>query len=59
MGRIILLLEISSLIIIHLGANPVRGGSPPRDIRTTRIIETRRGDLFQELDNERVDVFLL
>lgn len=58
-GRIILLLDTSSLIIIHLGENPVRGGSPPRDISTTRIIETSRGDLFQELDNERVDVFLL
>lgn len=55
----ILLLDTSSLIIIHLGENPVRGGSPPRDINTTRIIETSRGDLFQELDSERVDIFLL
>lgn len=58
-GKIMLLLDTSSLMIIHLGANPVSGGSPPRDINTMRIIEVNKGDLFQELDRASVDVFLL
>lgn len=58
-GKIMLLLDTSSLMIIHLGENPVSGGSPPRDINTMRIIEVNKGDLFQELDRASVDVFLL
>lgn len=54
-----LLLDTSSLIIIHFGMNPVSGGNPPRDIRTIRIVEVRRGDLFHVLDSDRVVVVLL
>lgn len=54
-----LLLDTSSLIIIHFGINPVNGGSPPRDIRIIRIVEVRRGDLFHVLDSDKVVVVLL
>lgn len=53
-----LLFDTSSLIIIHLGENPVSGGSPPRDIRTISVIETSKGNLFHASDNVRVVVFL-
>lgn len=57
-GMIILSLYTSSLMIIHLGVNPVSGGRPPRDIRIIRVIEVRRGNLFHVFDNIRVVVFL-
>lgn len=55
----ILLLDTSSLMIIHFGINPVSGGSPPRDIRTIKIVEVRIGDLFHVLDSDKVVVVLL
>lgn len=58
-GKIMLLLDTSSLIIIHFGMNPVSGGNPPRDIRIIRIVEVRRGDLFHVLDSDKVVVVLL
>lgn len=57
-GIRMLLLDTSSLMIIHLGAKPVRGGSPPKDIRMIKVIEIRRGNLFHVLDSVRVVVFL-
>lgn len=53
-----LLFEISSLRITHFGINPVRGGNPPSDISTIKIVGVKRGDLFHRLDRERVVVFL-
>lgn len=58
-GMIMLSFDTSSLMIIHLGVNPVSGGSPPRDIRTIRAIEVKRGNLFHVFDSIRVVVFLL
>lgn len=57
-GIMMLLFDTSSLIIIHLGENPVSGGSPPRDMRVMRVIVTRRGNLFHVSDSVRVVVFL-
>lgn len=56
--KMMLLFEISSLRIIHFGVNPVRGGKPPNDINTIKIIGVRRGNLFHKFDRERVVVFL-
>lgn len=53
-----LLLFTNSLMIIHLGINPVKGGSPPRDMSTIRMMVVMRGCLFQELERERVVVLL-
>lgn len=32
------LIGISSLMIIHLGIKPIKGGRPPRDIRFSRVV---------------------
>ena len=40
------LIGISSLIVIHLGIKPIRGGRPPRDIRFSRVV-------FVEEEGER------
>lgn len=53
-----LLFEISSLRITHFGVNPVKGGNPPSDISTIKIIGAKRGDLFHKLDMDRMEVFL-
>lgn len=42
---------MSSREINNLGANPVSGGSPPRERRTSIDDETREGDLGQEFDS--------
>ena len=42
-----LLFFVSSLIIIHLGVKPVKGGRPPSDRRVVRVIVVIRGVLFQ------------
>lgn len=47
---------VSSMIIIHLGRNPVRGGKPPNDIRMIRVVEISSGDLFHIFVNEEMDV---
>lgn len=57
-GMIMLLFDTSSLMIIHLGVNPVSGGSPPRDMRTVRVNEVNRGNLFHASDSASVVVFL-
>lgn len=31
------LIGANSLMVIHLGINPIKGGSPPRDIRLRRV----------------------
>lgn len=54
-----LLLDTSSLIMIHFGVNPVSGGRPPSDNNTVRVISVMRGDLLHRLDREVEVVFLL
>lgn len=55
-GRIVLLFFVSSWMIIHLGTKPVRGGSPPRDIRIDNIITVIKGALFQVCARDEVVV---
>lgn len=57
--RIMLLFFVSSWMIIHFGKNPVRGGSPPSDSKTVRIIIVIRGVLFQVLARDRVVVVVV
>lgn len=51
-----LLFFVNSLIIIHLGMNPDRGGSPPNDNIVNRISVDMSGVLFHRCDNDRVVV---
>lgn len=48
-----------SWIMIHLGTNPVSGGRPPKERSVIRIVEVRRGEMFQVCDNVKVVVLLL
>lgn len=43
-------------MIIHLGINPVSGGSPPRDNRVTSVIVVINGVLFHMCDRDSVVV---
>lgn len=52
-GRMMLSFFVNSWMIIHLGANPDRGGRPPMDIITVRISVVMTGVLFQVCDRER------
>lgn len=54
-----LLLEIRSLIIVHLGRNPVSGGRPPRDSRENNSVRIIIGILFHIIDIDRVVVMEL
>lgn len=56
MARSKLLFFISSVIIAHLGRNPVSGGSPPVDRRISEIIGRAIGILFHISDMEVIDV---
>lgn len=56
MARSKLLFFISSVIIAHLGRNPVSGGSPPVDSRISEIIGRAIGILFHISDMEVIDV---
>lgn len=56
MARSKLLFFISSVIIAHLGKNPVSGGSPPVDSRISEIIGRAIGILFHISDMEVIDV---
>lgn len=51
-----LLFFMSSLMIAHLGRNPVSGGSPPVDNRINEIIGRATGILFHMSDMEVMDV---
>lgn len=55
-GKIILLFFVNSLIIIHFGRNPDRGGRPPSDSIDRRIMVDIIGVLFHKSDSERVVV---
>lgn len=55
-GMMMLSFFVSSWIIIHLGRNPVNGGSPPRDNIMVRMAAVIRGVLFHEWDSESVVV---
>lgn len=39
-------IEIKELINIHLGKNPIKGGSPPNDRKVVKIINFRIGELL-------------
>ncbi|MCQ7614312.1 hypothetical protein NP303_25150 [Salmonella enterica] len=54
-----LLLEMRSLMIIHLGRKPVRGGSPPKDIREIKSVKIIIGILFHRMDRDSVVVMEL
>lgn len=43
-------------MIIHLGKNPVSGGSPPKDSIVSKIKIVNTGDLFHIRDNDNVVV---
>lgn len=47
---------ISSVIITHLGRNPVNGGRPPKDSSIRDIIVRITGILFHESEIELIDV---
>lgn len=47
---------VSSIIIIHFGRNPVRGGSPPNDSRMISVVEIISGDLFHIFVSEVIEV---
>jgi len=51
-----LLFITSSVIITHLGRNPVSGGSPPVDNKISEIIGRAMGILFHMSDMEVIDV---
>lgn len=51
-----LLFFISSVMIAHLGRNPVSGGKPPVDSRIRDIIGRAIGILFHISDIEVIDV---
>lgn len=55
-GKIKVSFFVISWIIIHLGMNPVRGGSPPRDSNVVRVRAVIRGILFHMWDRDRVVV---
>lgn len=55
-GMTMLSFFVSSWIIIHLGRNPVSGGSPPSDSIIVRMAVVIRGVLFHEWDSESVVV---
>lgn len=43
-------------MIIHLGTNPERGGRPPSDNISIKIMDVMRGSLFHVWDRDRVVV---
>lgn len=43
-------------MIIHLGKNPVSGGSPPSDSMIVRMAAVSRGILFHRCDRDSVVV---
>lgn len=43
-------------MIVHLGRNPVSGGSPPVDSKINEIMGRVIGILFHMSDNEVIDV---
>lgn len=51
-----LLFFMSSVMIIHLGRNPVSGGRPPVDSRISEIMGRAIGILFHISDIEVIDV---
>lgn len=51
-----LLFFISSVMITHLGINPVSGGSPPSDSNVVNIIKVIVGARFHVSDNDSVVV---
>lgn len=55
-GMMMLSFFVSSWMIIHLGRNPVSGGSPPSDSIIVRMVVVIRGVLFHEWDSESVVV---
>jgi hypothetical protein len=55
-GRIRLLFFVNSWIMTHFGIKPVRGGSPPRDIKVAKMIVVVRGVLFHMCDRDSVVV---
>lgn len=57
-GIIMLPFFVSSWMIIHLGINPVSGGSPPKDNRVIRMAETISGVLFHICDRDKVVVLV-
>lgn len=55
-GIITMLFLVSSWMIIHLGMNPVSGGRPPSDSRTSSARAVISGVLFDRWDSDRVVV---
>lgn len=55
-ARIRLLFFSSSVMMAHLGRNPVSGGSPPVDSRISEIMGSAIGILFHIRDIEAMDV---
>lgn len=51
-----LLFFMSSVMMIHLGRNPVSGGKPPVDSRINEIMGRAIGILFHMSDMEVIDV---
>lgn len=47
---------VSSIMIIHFGKNPVRGGNPPSDSRIISVVEIINGDLFHIFVSEAIEV---
>lgn len=54
--KIMLLFFSNSVMIIHFGMNPVRGGRPPKDMRVTDIINNIVGVLFHKSEARVMDV---
>ena len=50
---------VNSIMIIHFGKNPVRGGKPPSDSRMISVVEIISGDLFHIFVSEAIEVELL
>ena len=51
----VLLFFIISVMISHLGINPVRGGKPPRDSRVMDVMGSIIGILFHRREIELID----
>lgn len=53
----VLLFFSSSVMMSHLGINPERGGSPPRDRSTVAIRGIMMGCLFHAMEMELIVVY--
>lgn len=52
------LIGASNLMVIHFGINPIKGGSPPRDIRFRRVVFVEEAGNRRRMLSWEVEDFL-